>query len=106
MGGLRPGLLVSEQVDEIADRAVRLDRMPESHIAVDLVAVAAAFTISRDRAKRFEIRDDRLHGTLRDANAFGDVAKARIGLFRQHQQHVRVVAEEAPTLDLAVHRGV
>ena len=68
----------------------------EGLVDVDQVAVAPADLQPLDDAAALEIFDDAEHRPLGDADPGGDVAQPGVGIHGDADEHVAVVAEEAP----------
>lgn len=74
-------------------------------MAVDLVAVAAAYLGAGEVAARYELGNDALGSSLGDADLLCDVPHAGVGIPSDAQEDVRVVAEENPP-ELLVGRSL
>ena len=72
---MSPGLLVRiDDLEEVADVAVRFDRVPQRLVSDHLVTVPAADLFAADELAPLEVSDDPLNGTLGDPDPFGDLA--------------------------------
>ena len=85
-----------DDADDLCDRRVRLERMPQRPVERQAVAVRAPQALARDHAGFLELPDDSLHGALGDADFACDLAHAFFGVARDADEHVRVVAEDRP----------
>ncbi len=70
--------------------------MPQRHLGVEPIAVAAAFAFSFEVAGVFELGDDALCGTFGDPHLRRDVANAHVGVLGDAQQDVCVIRQEGP----------
>ncbi len=77
---------------------MRFERMAQRRRAVDLIMRAPALPVTRDRAGLLEVVKDLEDGALGDADVVGHVADARLGVLRQRDQHVGVIAQVRPAV--------
>ena len=68
------------------------------YVAVDGVAVAAAFALAGDVAGVDEVGEDSLGCAFGDADGFRDVAQAGVASARDAEQDLGVVGDEPPGL--------
>ena len=85
--GLDPG----DGTQQRSDRVVALQLMPQRLVGVDRVVIPAALARVTQDLALLELRDDALHGALRDSNAGRDIAKPHIAIHRQADENVRVI---------------
>lgn len=91
---------IDDQRDEAGDPPVRLDGVPQRELRVHPVAIAPTQALPLDVTTGLEVGHDALHGALRDADVAGDVLQQDLRVLRDQQQHVRVVAQECPSVPL------
>ena len=89
-------LTAAEHVQERPDLQVGEQGVAEMSAPVDLVAVAAAFLDSHEKALGDEVGDDLLRGPLADAHAPCDLADPDRGVASDAKEHVAVVREHEP----------
>jgi hypothetical protein len=82
--------------DNVADRAVMLERMTQSYRSIDVVPRAAPDATPHDRSGGFEIAKDLKDRAFRDSDELGKVANPGLGLPRDRDEHVRMVAKKRP----------
>jgi hypothetical protein len=75
---------------------IRLDGMTERKLSVDLVVRAAPVSAPRNHSSGFQLTEDSLYGSLRDANRLCDLAYADIGITGYAHQYVPVIAKKSP----------
>jgi len=72
-------------MQKLADRPVRLERVPKAVPFVQGIPVAPALLGPFDGALRFKVGEDLLDGTVGDSHSAGDVEKPDIGVLGQAQ---------------------
>ena len=82
---------------EVADGAMRFDRMTEGLVGKDPVAVLAADPLPLEEPRLLEVGDDPLHRTFGDSHAGRHLAKHESGILRQQDQDVPVIGEHRPS---------
>lgn len=87
-----------DQFQEIADRPMRLDRMAKADVVDDAIAVSATDTFTLDEAAFFQILDDPLNGSLRDADLHGHFTEHRRFVLVEQDKDMRMVRQEGPSL--------
>jgi hypothetical protein len=90
--GRRP----SGEVDQVADRAVGLDGVPQRLFGADAVGVLPAHLVPLDEAASLEIGDDPLHRPLGDAHPQGHLPEHGGGRLGKQDQDVGMVGEKGP----------
>jgi len=70
--------------------------MPKREVDLHAVPIPTAVAAPLDIAGFFQLGDDSLHRSLRDAYELGDVAHPRLWIARETKQHVRVIGEKGP----------
>ena len=84
------------RVDEVSDRPVRLQIMPERSVELHAVAVAPPVALTFEHSASFKFGEDFHHGALGDAHLVREVAHAE-GIIRgEAEKHVGMVGEERP----------
>ena len=83
---------------EVADGAMRFDRMTEGLVGADPVAVLAADPLPLKESRLLEVGDDPLHGTLGDSHAGRHLAKHERGILREQDENVAVIGEHRPSV--------
>ena len=73
-----------------------LDRMPQSNMVVDLVAIPATNPLSFEHSRFFQFLDNSLHSTLCDSHTGGDFPEEDFRLTIKQHQNMRVIREESP----------
>jgi hypothetical protein len=86
----------AEEIKEVADPDVRLQRVPEPALGRQRVGVPPADPGHHEEPRLDEIADDQLDGTLGDADPGCDVPHPRLGVQGQVDQHVPVVRQQGP----------
>lgn len=79
--GVRPPDLLARrarQTQQLSDRVVCLDGVPERETLVDVVVGASAPTPSRDHSGFLELTQDPLDGALGDPDRLGDLTDADV----------------------------
>jgi len=89
-------LLEHDRFEQCAHLPMLLDGMPQRQPRANLIDVLAPVTLVGEIVARFQLRDDPLHGTLRDADPVCDVPDARPWIADDADQYVRVIREERP----------
>lgn len=75
---------------------MRLDGMSEGRFGIDLIAVAASDSFTRDEAAFFEVSDDSLHRSFSDPNSHRDFSEHHFRVLGEQDEDVGVVGEEGP----------
>jgi hypothetical protein len=86
-----------EQVEQLADGALAVDRVPKWQVGLDPVLVAATVAVFDHVAGVHEVGDDGVGPAFGDSHGCGDVTETRSGVGGDAQQSLGVVREEAPT---------
>ena len=81
---------------EIAHAVPVFERMAERNVCVDFVSIAAANALPGHESGVFELMEDLLHCTDRDADGVCDVALSEFRVAVERDQHMRVVRQEGP----------
>jgi hypothetical protein len=92
----RPPAVGVEDVEQGANLEVLEGGASEVAVAVDFVAVAAAYLRSFEVAAGDELGDYALGGAFGDADLLSDVAGAAVGVTGDAEQDVGMVAQEHP----------
>ena len=66
---------ISNQCDEIADGAMRFDRVPQRTLLQDSIVIPSPYFFSLDKAVMLEVCDDPLDSSLCDANLEGNLSQ-------------------------------
>ena len=85
-------LRVRNQRDQACHTPMRLDGMPKRQFRVNAVVIPSTTALALDVPAAFEVRDDPLYSTLGDTDLVRDIAKPDLGVFRDQQEHMGVVA--------------
>jgi len=72
--------------------------MPHSHAPVKCVPVPPALAFPHDIARVDEIRDDALRRPFCYPHSLGNVAKPRVGIALDAEEHLGVAREKVPAL--------
>ncbi len=75
---------------------MRLDGMSEWKFGVQAISATPPEALDLDIATVLQISHDPLDGSFGDADSFGDLAKLDLGIARQNQQNVGVIAQKRP----------
>jgi hypothetical protein len=86
----------AEEAQEVADAAVPRERIGEATVACDRVTVASAVPLAPDVARVRELPHDSMRGSLGDSDLIADLSKPDVGVARDAEQHLSVVAEKGP----------
>jgi len=89
--------LAHDRVEQIPHRAMPFDGVAQRQGTMDAVDVAPAVTLARYRPGGFKIDHDLSDRPLGDADLLGEVAEPQLGVMRERDQHVAVIAQEGPT---------
>jgi hypothetical protein len=98
-GGRSPGhhrLLDTEKLEEIPDRDMAGDLVPQSQFVVDRVDIVPAFPVPLNIALLFKIGDDSVNGPLRDIYRPGDLPGRAPGVLGDVDQNQTIVRNESP----------
>lgn len=87
---------MGDRSEERVDLVVLLERMSQRVRPIDVVAVAAAESLSGDVSAGFQIVDDLHRRSFGDTHEQCEVADPDVGRRRDGKQHVGVVGEERP----------
>lgn len=79
--------------------------MAERKALVDMVVRATALASPRDGPCLFELAQDPLHGSLRDANRLCDLADSNVRVACDAQQYMPVITQESPCWSRLVRDG-
>jgi len=66
--GLPDSIAISNQSDEVADGAMRFNRVPQRELIQDSVMIPSPYLFTLDEAVLFEVSDDSLDRSLLNAN--------------------------------------
>lgn len=91
----RESIAVNE-LKQIADGPMGLDAMSELRGEIDLVAIAASDSFTRDEAAFFKVGDDSLHGSFRDPDSYGDFSQHHFRVLSEQDEDMGVIGEKGP----------
>ena len=94
--GSTVAIVEAQHVEELADLVRELRRMTHAKRAVEAVAVPPAYALASNVPRLDELLDDSLRRALRDADGRGDVAKPRVRVSLDAEEHLGVARDEAP----------
>jgi hypothetical protein len=77
-----------DQIDEIADRPMSFDGVTKEFVSLQRVLVLSAHFFSFDESPFFQVRDNTLNGSFRDADTKCHFAENHGGILRQQDQNV------------------
>ena len=82
--------------EQIADRTMRFDGVSQTLVGINDVAVAPTDLQTGENAGFFQMGNQSKRCALRYAHTLCDIAKPSIGILRQANEYMRVIAEEIP----------
>lgn len=97
-------LVVVNECQQVANRPVRLNGVPERVIGLNEVVILAADLFALEDPAGFEIGDDPLDGSFRNSDLQRHFAKHHRRVARQQHQDVRVVRQESPLQRVRIFR--
>jgi hypothetical protein len=89
--------LLVERGDEIVDRVLVLERVPEVLRHVDAVAVPPADALTGDVSVGFELVDDPLDRARRDADRMSNVTLTQLRIPADRDENMGVIGQKRPT---------
>ena len=93
---------IVDQRNEIANRAMRLDRMPQVPFRQNAVMILAADLFALNEAARLQVGKKSLHGSFGNPNLPGHFSQHQRRVAGQQQQHMRVVRQERPATQVLI----
>ena len=75
---------------------IRLDRVAERLVTVDLVTSSASVTPSRDDLRLFQLAENPLNRPFRDSDSLRDLPHADVRIASDADQYMPVIAQEGP----------
>ena len=83
--------------DELSQRAVRLQRVSQRRLEVDLVAVASSLLGLGQNAALFQFAEDTKNGSLGDPYLDRQLLNENLGLSEESDDDVGVIRQERPS---------
>ena len=85
------------QIEQIADAAVRLQRVPQPPLRMDHITILPPNPFSFQISRLFEFCDDPLHRSLRDTDGQSHLTKRLFGITGQANQYMCMIGQKIPT---------
>ncbi len=85
-----------QQVEDLADRAMRFERMPQGLSDLQLIDVSSAILFHLEALRFGELGYDFLHHSFGDSYAFGHIPQANLRVLVDAPEDVRVIGQERP----------
>lgn len=85
---IKLSLVTIQQSQEVANGAVRFNRVPQRLIGPNLVVILAAYLFPFDKSAGFKIGDDSLHRAFGDSDLLCDLAEHQGRIACQQHEHM------------------
>ncbi len=85
-----------DQVKQVTDCPVRLERMPESPLGVNHVRILTPDPLPFEVSGPLQLGHDALHRALSDAHCKGNFTQRLLPITRQADQNVGMIGEKIP----------
>lgn len=94
--GFTTGSRILDHRDQASDRLVRLKRVAQRTVHIDLVVITTPVTNPCEHPGILQLTDDALHRSFRNADPQGNIPQSHGRVICETYEHVRVVAEKSP----------